>query len=108
MLMTFFCLFECYYIYSLQENNNTKNDQISLEDYITSTILRSSDAINTHKYSEMILLIRHILKLNSKLDGKIIKQQNFISNNVFLCDILERVESTSENTKVSFTLFDIF
>lgn len=57
-------------IYYSQEKNYTINDEISLENYIASKILRSCDAMDTHKNAEMSLLIKHILNIDSAISDE--------------------------------------
>jgi dTDP-D-glucose 4,6-dehydratase len=64
---------------------------------MASKILRSTDKINTHKYSEMVSLIKHLLKIDSKLDEQITKTNDFISTNILSCNTLNNVESAFEN-----------
>lgn len=65
------------------------NDNTILENYIALKILRSTDAINTYKHSEMVSLIKHLLKIDSNLDEQITKTNDFISTNVLSCNILD-------------------
>lgn len=92
----------------LQEKNNTKNDKLSIEHYIASKILRTSDAENTRRHSTMISLIQHLLKIDSKLVEQMKTNLNFISTSIFPCNILENVESIPENEKVSTRFFFFF
>jgi len=39
-----------------------------IEDYIATKMLCSSDAINKHRYSETISLIKYLMNKNSKSD----------------------------------------
>jgi len=85
----------------LQEKDNVKNDKLSIEHYIASKILRSSDAANTQKYSVTISLIQHLLQIDSELDKQMKNNLNLVSTNIVPCDILESVESTSKNKQVN-------
>jgi len=88
-------------MYYLQEKNITQNEQISLEHYIASKVLRSPDALDTHKFSEMISMIKYLLKIDSKVEEQITKNHYFNLNNVMpYYNILDSIESTNENIKV--------
>lgn len=84
---------------------------MSLEHYIATKILRSSDIINSHKLSEMISLIKHILKTDgvNAENEKITKYHDFLLNNIFSScnNKLDGIESTYKNKNVSFVFIYI-
>lgn len=79
---------------------------MSLEHYIATKILRLSDIINSYKLSEMISLIKQILKtdgVNTEYE-EITKCHDFLFNNIFSScnNKLGGIESTFKNKNVSF------
>lgn len=84
--------------YFIQGNNKTRNNSLSVEDYIASTILRSSDITDSYKYSEMTSLIEHLLKIESSSNSQMTKTQNYLPTDVLTCSVLKNIaESTCDD-----------
>lgn len=74
---------------------------MSLEHYIATKILRSSDAINPHHLSEMMSLIKQLLETDSKINDRIKNNQNHIPTSISSsCNTFKSNESTFGNNKV--------
>lgn len=84
---------------------------MSLEHYIATKILRPSDVINSYKLSEMISLMKHLLKTDgvNTENEKNIKYHGFLLNNMFSPsnNQFDKIESTYENKNVSFVFICI-
>jgi len=78
-----------------------ENDRMSLEHYIATKILRSSDAINPHRLSEMMSLIKQLLETDSEVNEQIKNNQNHVpTSNSSSWNTLKSNESTFGNNKV--------